>query len=186
MCGRYLFNPINGELDEYYKQAMQVAPIEKGEIFPSQQVITLGSGEDQQIRLALTRWGFSRPNTKQLIINARSETIREKPTFAPSFVNKRCIIPMTGFYEWDEAKQKHLFTQKDAEPLYVAGLYRLVAGQVESVILTTQPNELVASIHNRMPLIISKDSIRGWLQDLTTAEHLLEKNDDTPLVITAA
>lgn len=186
MCGRYLFNPITGELDEYYKIALGMGPAKQGEVFPSEQVITLGSGEDQKMRLAFTRWGFSHPKTKQLIINARSETVQEKPTFAPSFANKRCLFPMTGFYEWGADKQKYLFTSSDEGPLYVAGLYRLVADRVESVILTTEPNDLVAPIHNRMPLIIPKDAIRGWLNDLATAEGLLAKTDTTSLVITAA
>lgn len=185
MCGRYLFDPMTGELKEYYKLAFQMKQddLKTGEIFPSEEVITLGSGPDQKLRVALTTWGFSNHQNKQRLINARSETVEEKPTFREEFRRHRCLFPMSGFYEWNKDKERILFTYSDEREMYVAGLYRIKDGQTESVILTTEPNELVEPIHNRMPLIIDKKDARDWLENTKKAALLLHKADESNLVL---
>lgn len=185
MCGRYLFDLMTGELKEYYKLAFQMKQddLKTGEIFPSEEVITLGSGPDQKLRVALTTWGFSNHQNKQRLINARSETVEEKPTFREEFRRHRCLFPMSGFYEWNKDKERILFTYPDEREMYVAGLYRVKDGQTESVILTTEPNELVEPIHNRMPLIIDKKDARDWLENTEKAALLLHKADESNLVL---
>lgn len=186
MCGRYLFDPDTGELNEYYKMAFQIKQddLKIGEIPPSEEVITLGLGEDHKLRVTLTTWGFSNHQNKQLLINARSETLEEKPTFRNEFPFHRCLFPMSGFYEWNKAKDQLLFTLPKKEVMYVAGLYRVKDGRIESVILTTAPNATVEPIHNRMPLIIDKKDARSWLENTKAARKLLHKVDETPLIIT--
>lgn len=163
MCGRYLFDLKTTELLKYYQQLQQLGKI--GEVAPSENVVTLAPGKDGKIRLGLTRWGFTTTKNKSRIINARSETVTEKPLFAESFYQRRCVFPMTGFFEWDHDKNKILFTPTDEKEIYVGGFYRQHNDELESVIMTTSPNETVAKIHDRMPLIIEKKAIRTWLTD---------------------
>lgn len=184
MCGRYLLDLLDPQCEELLKAYQLIlksddpTPSEKR---PSEGVLTYAVGADGQFRLAVTRWGFSRKDSKQLLINARSETLLEKPTFNPHFSAHRCVFPMTGFYEWDEKKQRYLFSATDGKLLFAAGLYRPTEDQIESVILTTAPNQLVAPIHDRMPLLLSAEEIRTWLTDSKKARQLLTKTDQTSL-----
>lgn len=186
MCGRYLLDLLDPQCEEllkYYRMLLQTDDAGIPEKRPSEGVLTYAAGSDGRIRAALTRWGFSRSGSKQLLINARSETLLEKPTFSPHFQSHRCVFPMTGFYEWDERKRRHLFSETGGQLLYAAGLYRSSADgdEVESVILTTSPNELVAPIHDRMPLLLSAEEVRIWLTDPQKARQLLTKEDRTAL-----
>ena len=107
-----------------------------------------------------------------LMINARAETVCEKPMFRRSMAAQRCVIPATSFYEWDAARHKYQFALP-GEPLYLAGLYDNVDGANRFVILTTTPNASMHGIHDRMPLILRRDQIRPWLTDAESALHLL-------------
>ena len=123
------------------------------------------------IRLSLQTWGI--PGWKGgLMINARAETVCEKPMFRRSMAAQRCVIPATSFYEWDAARHKYQFALP-GEPLYLAGLYDNVDGANRFVILTTTPNASMHGIHDRMPLILRRDQIRPWLTDAESALHLL-------------
>ena len=119
----------------------------------------------------LQTWGI--PGWKGgLMINARAETVCEKPMFRRSMAAQRCVIPATSFYEWDAARHKYQFALP-GEPLYLAGLYDNVDGANRFVILTTTPNASMHGIHDRMPLILRRDQIRPWLTDAESALHLL-------------
>ncbi|MGX7301054.1 SOS response-associated peptidase [Enterococcus gilvus] len=184
MCGRYLFDPMTGELDEYWKIIRNVAEKQKqygdkeiatGDVFPSNNVVTLGANQKRRIVPGITKWGFEGFKKGQLLINARAETVEEKKTFRNSFQNHRCIFPMTGFYEWNTNKEKFLFIG-ESETLYVAGFYRLHEGIAESIIMTTEPDDVVSKIHDRMPLIIDKKDMEKWILDLDFAKEYLENN----------
>lgn len=114
------------------------------------------------------------------MINARAETVEEKKTFSKAFRETRCVFPMTGFYEWDQNKQKLLFSPEDSKTLYVAGFYRIhktgAGFETESIIMTTKPNETVAPIHDRMPLIIPSSHIKDWIRDLEFARKYLSED----------
>lgn len=181
MCGRYLFDLKTLELEKYYSQLQELG--KTGEVFPSEKVLTIAITKNGQISLGLTNWGFTTDKNKSRIINARSETVTEKPLFAESFRRHRCVFPMTGFYEWGNAKNKLLFIPPTEEAIYVGGFYREHQGQLESIILTTTPNEVVAPIHNRMPLIIKKADIRSWLKDEQFAIDYLKQSVDTALIV---
>ncbi|WP_165038075.1 SOS response-associated peptidase [Enterococcus sp. ZJ1622] len=181
MCGRYFFDLESEKLRDYYEAAKksQSDPSEKiasGEVFPSTHVVTLGADKEKKIVAGRTKWGFEGFKKGQLMINARAETVEEKKTFRKPFTETRCVFPMSGFYEWNTEKEKFLFTDKD-DILYVGGFYRIHRKEegfvTESIILTTAPNRTVASVHDRMPLILESDQIEPWISDLGFARTML-------------
>lgn len=186
MCGRYLFDPLTGELDEYWQIIADVAKkqekykeqeIATGEVFPSNNVLTLGANKNNEVVPGITKWGFEGFKKGQLFINARSESVEEKKTFSNHFRERRIVFPMNGFYEWDTDKKKFLFTGNN-EVIYVAGFYRMHENVAESIIMTTEPNATVSPIHDRMPLIIEKNDIDKWVLDLDFAREYLKRDMD--------
>jgi len=186
MCGRYLFDPMTGELDEYWQIIADVAKkqekykeqeIATGEVFPSNNVLTLGANKNNEVVPGITKWGFEGFKKGQLFINARSESVEEKKTFSKHFRESRCIFPMNGFYEWNSDKKKFLFTGNN-EVIYVAGFFRIHENVAESIIMTTEPNAAVSPIHDRMPLIIEKSDIDKWVLDLDFAREYLKRDMD--------
>ena len=104
------------------------------------------------------------------MINARAETVAEKPSFRAAYKYRRCLVPTDGFYEWQktkEGKQPHLIGMADGTPFAFAGLWEhweRNGSVIEScTILTTDANELVSSIHNRMPVILEPADFDEWL-----------------------
>ena len=117
------------------------------------------------------KWGI--PNFQgKLVINARAETVTEKPMFRRSIAAQRCVVPASAYYEWDSGKRKYCFTLPD-QPLFFAGIYDVVNGMNCFVILTTAPNSSVENVHDRMPLILRRDQVRPWLTDAVAALELL-------------
>ena len=119
------------------------------------------------------------------MINARSETAAEKPSFRNAMRYRRCLVPADGFYEWqkvDGRKQPVRIQRKDGGLFAIAGLWEQWQGQdgseIEScTLLTTQPNELLSQVHNRMPVILNPDDFDLWLdisaQNASAVQHLL-------------
>ena len=186
MCGRYLFDPMTGELDEYWQIIADVAKkqekykeqeIATGEVFPSNNVLTLGANKNNEVVPGITKWGFEGFKKGQLFLNARAESVEEKKTFSKHFRERRIVFPMNGFYEWDSDKKKFLFTGTN-EVIYVAGFYRIHENVAESIIMTTEPNAAVSPIHDRMPLIIEKSDIDKWVLDLDFAREYLKRDMD--------
>ena len=186
MCGRYLFDPMTGELDEYWQIIADVAKkqekykeqeIATGEVFPSNNVLTLGANKNNEVVPGITKWGFEGFKKGQLFINARAESVEEKKNFSKHFRERRIVFPMNGFYEWDSDKKKFLFTGNN-EVIYVAGFYRIHENVAESIIMTTEPNAAVSPIHDRMPLIIEKSDIDKWVLDLDFAREYLKRDMD--------
>jgi putative SOS response-associated peptidase YedK len=105
------------------------------------------------------------------MINARAETVEEKPAFRAAFKRRRCLLPADGFYEWrstGKAKQPYYISLRDGGPFALAGLWESWTspdgGVIEScTILTTEPNELMATLHNRMPVIVDEPDYGLWL-----------------------
>jgi putative SOS response-associated peptidase YedK len=129
------------------------------------------------------RWGLIPSWAKDVsvgykMINARAETIEEKPSFRVAFQRRRCLIPADGFYEWkieDGHKYPYLFTLKDRKPFTFAGLWETwrsqEGGEINScTIITTEPNSLVAQYHNRMPVILGYENRWRWLEERTKEE----------------
>lgn len=178
MCGRYNFTVEESdeirEILEKLNAKIQGQVINSGEIFPTHQVPLL-IGEEKQASPVLSVWGFPKFDKKGVIINARSETVFEKRTFRDSIINRRCIIPSTGFYEWDASKRKHLFRLEGSSALYMAGIYNYYGTDLRFVILTTEANELMKDIHHRMPLVIPKDEIDTWILDDKVTGDILHR-----------
>ena len=179
MCGRYQFSTErNREFQQIVRQAQRrrggdeakpTFPL-TGDIAPAQEAPVL-IAEGNRVTAVFQRWGI--PGWRGgLVINARAETVCDKPMFRRSMTGRRCVIPATGYYEWDTARHKYFF-QQPGEPLYLAGIYDNVDGQDCFVVLTTTPNDSVRDIHDRMPLILSHDQVRPWLTNSLAALELL-------------
>lgn len=174
MCGRYLINrtaPVIKQLLTRLEE--QGFSVKTGEIFPSNEVPVMILGENEEVDAADMTWGFHGFRKGQLIINARSETVMEKKMFAKAFRETRCVFPTSGFYEWDEQKEKFLLKEDDV--VYLAGFYKKFEDGLRCVILTTAANESVAPIHDRMPVVLNQEELLPWLKDLQFAEEILAK-----------
>ena len=130
------------------------------------------ASEDEHPTPMLMVWGLRTP--KSLLINARAETAMEKPTFAESARYRHCVIPSTGFYEWDGDKRKFLFTLPRSSTLYMAGIYDVREGVPSYCILTTAPNDSMRDVHDRMPLVLEREQIVPWLYDLKATARFLK------------
>jgi putative SOS response-associated peptidase YedK len=184
MCGRYqLLRPE--DIAARFETVNTIPDlIASNDVRPTQSIPVI----DMERRLVLMRWGFVPSWAKEVgtgspLINARAEGIEQKPTFRKPLRYQRCIIPASGFYEWQATprgkKIKHLFTGADGDLMALAGLYdtwKTPQGSdlTSCVIITTTPNELVAPVHNRMPVILAPEDEGVWLNpDETESEALL-------------
>lgn len=178
MCGRYNFTVEQSdeilEILEKLNAKFTGKEARTGEIFPTNLAPILLE-EKKVITPTLSNWGFPKFDQKGVIINARSETAFEKRTFRDSLLNRRCIIPSTGFYEWDSEKKKFLFNLEGTKALYMAGLYMNYGEELRYVILTTEANESIKDIHTRMPLVIPKQDIETWIMDYSATNDLLKR-----------
>jgi len=155
-------------------------------------VIRKGSGELEEATL---RWGLipswaKDPKIGVQCINARGETISEKPSFREAFQKRRCLVPADGFWEWETAGKKKIpwkFARPDGDEFCMAGLWEAwnsPEGILETfTIITTSPNELVRSVHDRMPVILSQDEGEVWL--VAGRQDLLRSAPDDYFIKTA-
>ncbi len=147
-------------------------------IAPSQPVavVRLAPQPSTQRELAWLRWGLipswaKDPTIGNRMINARAETVAEKPAYRAAMRRRRCLLPADGFYEWQKVgrtKRPHFIRMKDDRPFALAGLWETWEGpdhsRIEScTVLTTEPNELVRLIHDRMPVILDPTDYEPWL-----------------------
>ena len=178
MCGRYNFTVEQSdevmEILEKLNAKFQGKEARTGEVFPTNLAPVLIE-EKKEVSPTLCVWGFPKFDGKGVIINARSETAFEKRTFRDSLLNRRCIIPSTGFYEWNSEKQKFLFRMEGTNALYMAGIYSIYQNEMRYVILTTDANESMKEVHNRMPLVIPKNEIDTWIMDHSATNDILKR-----------
>jgi len=175
MCGRYMFQPDkNPEIKRIYQLAVDNGYNPKiGEVFPTDETALIVAGE-RQVKVVGMKWGFPGFKAGQSIINARSETVRQKSMFAQPFRNNRCVYPTTGFFEWSKSKQKYKFNfSNDPETLFIAGCYNYFKDIPQSILFTTEPNESMIEIHDRMPLILAKNQINSWIYNDEFANEFL-------------
>ncbi|MDF2537509.1 MAG: hypothetical protein K0S76_530 [Herbinix sp.] len=178
MCGRYNFTVEQSdevlEILEKINAKFQGKEARTGEVYPTNLAPILIE-EKKEVSPVLSTWGFPKFDQKGVIINARSETAFEKKTFRDSLINRRCIVPTTGFYEWDANKQKFMFRLEGTNALYMAGLYTYYRDEMRYVILTTDANESMREVHNRMPLIIPRNEIETWITDYNATNEILKR-----------
>ena len=176
MCGRFSLN-ISPEIVKAYFGLDHILDFERRyNIAPTQKVLVIRNDDQNKPVACQLRWGFvplwMKPeNISSKYINARSETIHEKPMFKNSFIKKRCIIVASSFFEWkksENTKLPYAIATKDKAPLAMAAIWEHWQhsdfGDIDScAILTTAANDEIKYIHDRMPLLLTKTQIKNWL-----------------------
>ena len=187
MCGRYTLSTPAGRLaDEFQLDAAAVDIAPSYNVAPTQQVAAVLEDQGGR-RLEMLRWGLvpswaDDPEIGARMINARSETAPEKPSFRRAFRGKRCLIAADGFYEWkreDGGKQPYYFRMQDGRPFAFAGLWESWEKGGEGTlrtcaILTTRANSVLSGIHERMPVILPPDAYNAWFDPDADREELGE------------
>lgn len=171
MCGRYWIDAEEDrELEEIIAGMQRLdlpRPVKaQGEIFPGDLVPVLCRSRAGNVRPFAMDWGYTLPDGKKLI-NARSETAAEKPLFRESMRERRCLLPMSAYFEWekrDGAKRKYRIAPAEAGLHFLAGLYRFEGGRPVCAVLTAPAAEEIAFIHPRMPVILGADAREDWLR----------------------
>ncbi len=191
MCGRYTLSSGGEELAlmfdltevPLFPQRYNIAPTQESAVVR----IDGSQGKNAPRRMDLLRWGLIPYWAKEAsignrMINARSESVAEKPAFKYSFRKQRCLIPTDGFYEWKKegkAKQPFFIHRQDGKPFALAGLWARwkdpEAGPRDTfTILTTSANELIRPLHDRMPVIVDPKDFDLWLDPAIDDRERLE------------
>ncbi|MEA1971455.1 MAG: SOS response-associated peptidase [Thermodesulfobacteriota bacterium] len=171
MCGRFTLYSSVSNLKKVFDIDTVTCEMEASyNIAPGNEIYAIIRGQDN--RLGKLHWGLVPPWAKDLsgasgLINARAETLQEKPSFRKAFKERRCLIPADGFYEWRE-KQPWYCTPATGTLFGFAGLWETWKGKDQSVyhsctIITTEASESVKGIHDRMPVIFKPEVIKEWL-----------------------
>lgn len=184
MCGRFTLKNLDRLLDRLRARGIDVDGISdlvpRYNIAPTQEILTVIQPESTR-EAKFLQWGLIPYWSKEPkgVINARVETIDEKPSFKESFEKRRCLILADGFYEWErngKISQPYYFQLKQTEPFAFAGVWdrwRYDGGSITScAIITTTANDLLAKIHTRMPVILRPESYDLWLSDQSRAADL--------------
>jgi len=181
MCGRFTLDIPSELLVEIFGLAEPPVTTPRFNIAPTQQVPVIRQYADGDNHLDSLRWGLipawaQDKSIGSKMINARSETVSEKPAFKQAVRYRRCVVPSSGYYEWQQLEGKSklpwYIRLKDGSPMVFAGLWetwKSPEGEVNSfTILTTAANRLVAPLHDRMPAILHPDEYRVWLDRQVT------------------
>lgn len=171
MCGRYWIDAEpDPELEEIISGMQRLdsgRPVKtEGEVFPGDAVPVLCLSRAGNARAFAMRWGYALPDGGKLI-NARSETAAEKPLFRESMRLRRCLLPMSAYFEWekrDGARIKYRIAPQAAGPHFLAGIYRFEGADAVCAVLTAPAAPEIAFIHRRMPLILPAASREDWLR----------------------
>ena len=188
MCGRFTLIAPKSMLEELFSLTIMGELPPRFNIAPSQPVAAVRAATGGAREFTLLRWGLipswaKDPAIGARMINARSETAAEKPSFRAAMKRRRCLIPASGFYEWANtgaAKQPFLIRMKDRRPFALAGIWEGWCGEDGSeletcAILTTSPNERVGKIHPRMPVIIAPGDYGAWLDPANEKPRTLDR-----------
>lgn len=175
MCGRYAITTAPEAMRRLFGYPEMPNFPARYNVAPTQPIPIVRVVEGKR-QFALVRWGLlpswvKDPKTFTLLINARGETVTEKPAFRNAMKRRRCLIPADGFYEWKRdgaIKRPHYIRRKDGAPFAFAGLWETWMGpngeEMESAaIVTTTANQILAPIHDRMPVILTPDAYEMWL-----------------------
>ena len=198
MCSRYFLDAEGNVIAYTFTVPLQERIRKRFNIAPTQEAPVIRAAEGGGREVALLRWGLVPPWAKDLkvgttMINARSEGVEDKPSFRAAVKQRRCVVPATGFFEWQGErgrKQPFAITVPD-QPLFAfAGLWeRWKPREGEPVetftIMTTEANEQVARIHDRMPVILPMEAIDTWLAGPVEQARGLLKPYGRPLALRA-
>lgn len=186
MCGRFVLAAEPDDIPEYFDIEAEDFP-PRHNIAPTQPILTI-LDEHGYRASRLMRWGLvpgwvKDPREFPLLVNARAETMADKPAFRDALNHGRCIVPASGYYEWktgpDKHKQPYFITRADGRPMALAALYTIWAGpngeEVDTVAtITVAANAQMSEIHDRMPAILEPADFDAWLdvRGVTGAEAL--------------
>ncbi len=194
MCGRYYVDDDTArEIEKIIRQAdeklqresragvsQSMPRLSAGDIHPTEPAPVLVT-EHGAVGCRMLRWGMPGYVPKgsggkgQVIFNARCESAMDKPAFRDGIQSRRIVVPAAWFYEWNRRKEKNIFRRQDSPVLFMAGCYNHYEDGDRFVILTTAANASMEPVHDRMPLILERDEIAGWLFDRSRTKELLEK-----------
>lgn len=183
MCGRFVRKLYATDIeDEFDVDEVEADLAPSYNVAPSQQVAVVMRSD--KTRLVSMKWGLipawsDDPAIGNRLINARAETVAEKPSFREAFMRQRCLVIADGFYEWQKrgrTRQPYFIHLKGDRPFGFAGLYDLWTSPegeliTTCTIITTDPNEVMKTLHDRMPVILSKELEKAWL-DPYNADHV--------------
>lgn len=190
MCGRFTLNSSGEALANDFDLADAPLLVPRFNIAPSQDIAAVREDEAGVRECVLLRWGLipawaKDPQKSHAPINARSETAASKPTFRQAISRRRCLVPSTGFYEWQGKggkKQPYLFRVKQRELFAIAGIFERWQGEGGEImqtvaLLTTEANGVVSRVHARMPVILDPSNYGRWLDrenhDAASVEDLM-------------
>lgn len=189
MCGRFFLDVDFEEVLKHYFGIVGDYPVteyEPREIFPSNSLPVIHRGKEVKRTIHLMKWGFAPSFMNKILINARSETVAEKKLFKEAFFRRRCLIPASGYYEWEKVsgedgkikKVKRAISVPDKGIVSMAGIYDRFQDKEGKpfwavTLLTKASNDDVKNVHDRMPLILDKEMEKIWI-----AKH---EEDFTPL-----
>ena len=191
MCGRYSLQTPADILAKQFHLAKVPSISPRYNIAPAQPIaiVRIPAPPDDRV-CVLVRWGLlpswaKDPSIGNRLIIARAETVSEKPAFKGPFARSRCLIPADGYYEWQREdrlgrrKQPFYIRLRDGRPFAFAGLWERWTGPDEKVIescaiLTTEPNESLKAIHDRMPVILDHKDYDQWLDPYIRQTELLQ------------
>ncbi len=177
MCGRFTLTKPSNVIASVFQVSDVPESLPRYNVSPSQTIATVRQS-DKGRHLSALRWGlipsWAKDSTMGFkLINARSETVAEKPSFRQAFKHRRCLVVADGFYEWQRTegkskKQPYYFHLKENAPFAFAGLWeKWQSSEDETIetctILTTVANELLEPIHDRMPVILQPNDWEVWL-----------------------
>lgn len=163
MCGRYWI-----EQDESFPMPANETAKTSGEVYPGDTVPVICFSKAGNIRTFAMNWGWELNRSGKKLINIRSETVWEKPVFAESMAKRRCLLPMSYYFEWHKRGKdriKYRIMPEGQGTYYLAGLYRFEERGPVCSVLTTDADETISFIHSRMPVIIDGASAQQWLRD---------------------
>ena len=184
MCGRFAQKSPAGKVSKQFKVEEVPPLVERYNVAPAQSVLAVRESPDGR-EAAFLKWGLvprwaKDPSIGNRLINARAETVTEKPSFREAFKRRRCLVPMEGFYEWarrGDRKRPFYFHMRDGEPFAVAGLWETWEGDGGTLetctLLTTEANGLLASYHDRMPVILRPEDYDLWLDSEVRGTEVL-------------
>jgi putative SOS response-associated peptidase YedK len=188
MCGRYTLTDPDPRLLRFrfgLTESVEIEQKARYNVAPTDPVLAVRLNDGGEREPGVLRWGliphYAEPETfDRLLINARAETVAEAPAFRDAFLTHRCLILADGFYEWraeETGKKPVWITRPDREPFAFAGLWagakRGDGSKLHScAIVTCEPGEVVAPIHDRMPVILDRDAESGWLDPEASPSQL--------------
>lgn len=180
MCGSFLLMALYSDLLKYYSiDGDATGAHEPGDFFPNKRApIIIDAGKRT---LQYAKWGFHHSGNGKSVINARAESVMSKPMFKDSFFCRRCVVPANYFYEWKREggkKVKYKISLRNEPLISLGGIYKMTLDensrkQATFVIITTEANEQLKTIHHRMPLIIRNDQLELWLNNRTPQRQIM-------------